>query len=158
MKGKGLITAAAVIQLVGAGCLLLAALGTLFIVPATKQSVPDANTAAVTGKLFVVVGLFYLLLAAVTTWVSIKLIQRRRWAWIVSLVMSCLSGGLLLLVMVAGLAGFMMGGKGLDQHAAVAFGVGEAAIFFMVGVPIYVTIGLLIGGRGAIGDAAVPRA
>jgi hypothetical protein len=155
MKGRGLILAAAVIQLVGAAFGLLSAISSLVMMPAIMQSVPNAQTGAAAATMMRGVGLGELILVGFTVWVSVKLIQMRRWAWIVSLVMSSLSGALLLFaifgVLIAGAVG---GGHG---HG-MGVGFGEVIIIFIIGAPVFVVIGLLIGGRSAIGGAAAPRA
>lgn len=153
MKGKGLLIAAAVIQLVGAAFMLIAALSTMVMAPAimTGMNAPGAGAAE---SMMRIVGLFYLLIAGFTTWVSIKLIQRRRWAWIVSLVMACLFGAL----MLVGMIGVVVGAAALSRHHAMGLGMGEAILLFIFGTPVYVIIGLLIGGRSATDGAAAPRA
>jgi hypothetical protein len=158
MKGRGLLIAAAVIQLVGASVAILSGLEMLFLLPAlapTLSPAPAPAAAAASAMAAMrVVGIIELIMAGVAIWVSVKLIQRRRWAWVTSLVLSSL-GGLFLLVGMVGMLGF---GVMRGHQGGMALGFGELIIMLIVGTPIYVVIGLLIGGRAAISDAAAPRA
>jgi hypothetical protein len=150
MKGRGLLIAAAIIQLIGAGFSLVSAFSSLLVMPAVFQSVPDGHgaAAAAAAGMMRAVGLVELIVAAVMVWVSIKLIQRRRWAWIVSLVMACLAGAIILLVSITGLI------FGAASHARMGIGTGEGVVLFvvmfMVGTPVFAVVGLLIGGRAAV--------
>jgi hypothetical protein len=153
MKGRGLLIAAAVIQLCGAAFAVIAAMSSLFMMPAMMGAMPNANAANVGAaeNLMRGIGIFYLAIAGLMIWVSVKLIQMRRWAFIVSLVMSSLSGAFILL----GIIGAAIGGSMLHQRQ---LGAAEAIMLIILGSPVFVTIGLLIGGRGATVGAAAPRA
>jgi hypothetical protein len=124
LKGRGLIVAAAVLQLIGAALGLFASLTMVFI-PASGARI---------------VGLFDGVLGAGMIPVSIFLLYGKRWAWWVS-VCVCGFAALALLAMPIGAA---------VSHRAFGIGFGELIILVFLGTPIFVTVGLLIGGRSAI--------
>lgn len=154
MKGRGLLIGAAVIQLVGAAFFLLAGCIYAFLTPsfvhAMGQSNANADKAAVALQVF---GWIFIVMSGAMIFTSIRLIQCRKWAWVVSLVMSCLFGALMLL----GIVGIIVGASAVHMPAAV--GMGEGFVIFIMATPVYVTIGLLIGGRqAATSGAAAPSA
>jgi len=139
MKGRGLLIAAAALQLIGGGLALLTAVSML-LMPVLHPQAGGALRA---------IGLVELVGGVTTIGVSVCLLQRQRWAWIVSLACASLVGVLLLAMPLSGLA---MGAG----HAGFGIGVGELIILAILGSPVYVDIGLLIGARHAVARAPMP--
>ncbi len=128
MPGRGLLVAAAVLQLVGAG---------LFFADAVVQLLLGA-TVAPAAKVFYVVGGVGGAVAGTYVAASIALLRNRRWGWWASLVLD--------LVALAAFASLLFAG---------GVGFGELLILFpMIGAPLVVTIGLLVGGRRAVLEPA----
>lgn len=131
MVGRGLLIAAAILQLSAAGIVLFASLLTTMLpIFASNRDAFVAMT--LIGSLLTVVGL---LVAA-----SIALMRMRPWGWYVSIAMTGLSAVALVALPLAG-----------------RVGLGEMIILAaLVGVPLCVNIGLLVGGRRAV-FAAKPK-
>jgi hypothetical protein len=129
MRGRGLVIAAAVLQLLGAALGLVTALAELAMAS-------SARAPAGANHVFYAIAAVDLVIAAIMIPASIGLILRKRWGWWVSIGMMGLLG-LLLLAMP------LTGGK-------IGVGVGEMIIVYVLGAPIFVTIGLLVGGRRAV--------
>lgn len=136
MRGRGLLIAAAVLQLVGAGIFIVIALGQLAMGLTHGEPHPTP---------FLIVGTIGGAFAIGYVFVSIALLRGRRWAWIASLALDGLSALSFVSLPVLGRVGF-----------------GELIMVFAVlGAPLFVTIGLLIGGRHAVSStetAAPPPA
>jgi hypothetical protein len=124
VKGRGLVIAAAVLQLCGAGLGLLACLSLVWI--------PERGLH--------VIAAFDGIVGAGMIPVSIFLLYGKRWAWWASLVVSGLAS-LAMLAMPIGAA---------VSHRAFGIGFGELIIVMFVGVPVFANVGLLIGGRHAV--------
>jgi hypothetical protein len=124
VKGRGLLLAAAVLQLCGAGMALLACLSLVWI--------PERG--------FRAIAVFDGIVGAGMIAVSVFLIYGKRWAWWASLAVSGLAS-LAMLAMPIGAA---------VSHRAFGIGFGELIIVWFVGVPVFVNVGLLIGGRHAV--------
>jgi hypothetical protein len=146
MKGRGLLVAAGVIQLIGCALGLVGGL-MIALLSLDWVSTPDSNE----GLAMVQMAVVLLIASALMLWVSIKLIQRRRWAWIVSfLACSLVGAGLLLGIAV------VIGVGAAGAHTAFGVGFSTLIIVFIVGSPVLVVIGLLIAGRGATLGAPAP--
>jgi hypothetical protein len=132
MRGRGLLVAAAIIQFVGAAIFLVTACVQLVFGMADPHMMPLAF-----------VGAAGFLIAFVYIGTTIALLAGHRWAWIVSLTLDGLSALSLFALPVLGRVGF-----------------GELIILAAIlGVPLFVTIGLLVGGRHAVSPtAAAPPA
>ncbi len=156
MKGRGLLIAAGVVQLVGAGLLLLMAVSTLVVTPVMRSAAagPLPDKADQMAMVMRVVAIVYAAIAAFMVLCSVKLIQRRKWAWVVSLVFSSLTGALLLVGIVA----MCFGLASLHNRSLFGAAAIEGMFVFFAAAPVFVDIGLLIGGRHAIGAAPVPTA
>jgi hypothetical protein len=139
MRGRGLLVAAAVLQLVGAALGLVAAVSTWTMASATVAG--GAATRPMHG-----IAAFDLGIAAIMIPASIALLMRKRWGWWVSIVV----------VGLFGMALLAMPAMGALSHGAVGVGVGEAIILAILGAPIFVTLGLLVGGRHAVLATAAP--
>jgi hypothetical protein len=127
MRGRGLLIAAAVLQLVGAGLFLVSGLAQVAMGLADPRMRPVAAMAGIGAA----VAIGYVV-------VSIALLGCRRWAWIASLALDGLSALALASAVVVG-----------------RVGLGELIILFvLVGAPLVVTIGLLVGGRHAVASTA----
>jgi hypothetical protein len=125
MRGRGLLIAAAVLQLVGAALFLVSGAAQV----AMSFADPRVNAVAVVGGLCAAVALGYVA-------ISIALIGCRRWAWIVSLALD-------------GLMALSLASAVVFQHAAEYI-----VLLTLVGLPLCVTLGLLIGGRHAVSPTA----
>jgi len=124
MRGRGLLIAAATLQLVGAAIFLLVG-GTMLA--EGFRATPHGHVLAVAGAFGATAALGYIA-------VSIALLGARRWGWIGSLALDGLSALSFLSLPILG-------------HV----GVGELLVLApLVGVPLFVTIGLLVGGRHAV--------
>jgi hypothetical protein len=137
MRGRGLLIAAAIIQLTGAAIFACSGIGQLLMGAMRVAGAHD--------KFFFVLGGAIIAVASVYIVVSIFLLRRQTWAWIASLALDCLSAGALLLLPFGGV------------------GLGELVILGVLAMPLFVAIGLLIGGRHAISTtraemAAEPKA
>jgi len=137
MRGRGLLIAAAVLQLVGAALFLFTAVAQIAIgsVIARGDRPPLVLGAAAFGG---AIAIAYVV-------VSIALLRGRRWAWIASLALDALSALSFVALPILG-----------------RVGLGELIILVAIlGAPLFVTIGLLIGGRHAVSStetAAPPPA
>ena len=124
MRGRGLLVAAAVLQIIGASMFFLAGLAQLLM---GAQVAEYRQVGAVIGGISMTIALGYL-------GVSVALLGCRRWAWIASLALD-------------GLSALSMISAALVGHV----GLGELVILVgLIGAPLFVTIGLLIGGRHAV--------
>lgn len=131
MKGRGLLIAAAVLQLCCAAMALLVATMVLFV----RAPVAYVFTG--------VYGTFGVGMIAV----SVNLLYARRWAWWTSVIVMSLAS---LFVLVAPIAAAVAGRR------SFGIGAGEAVIILFVASPIFVTVGLLIGGRAALRGPVAP--
>ena len=130
MRGRGLLIAAAVLQLAGAAMALLSTISILALSTMPQLAImPMRVIAAIEAAL-----------ACGYVAASIFLLYRRRWAWIASLAANCLIGAMMLVAPLAS----------MGRHAALGIGFGEMIILVFIAAPLYVTIGLLIGGRHAV--------
>jgi len=131
MRGRGLLIAAGVMQLVGAALGLLAAVA---------MGVAAARSAPRIGQALTVVAIADGTIAAIVIPASIALLKLRRWGWWVSLVVMTLLSLALLTMPLSSAA---------NAHA-LGIGFGESIVLLFLGAPICVTVGLLIGGRHAV--------
>jgi hypothetical protein len=129
MRGRGVLIAAAVLQLVGGALGLFSGV----VTAATAPSTP------VPGALYTVAAVDAVI-AAVIIPASIALLYRKRWGWYLSVAVIGLFCLTLLAMPLTGL--LMRGGFGI--------GFGEMIIIGILTLPIFVTFGLLIGGRHAV--------
>jgi hypothetical protein len=125
MRGRGLLIAAAVLQLAGAAMALISSVS-MFGLSATPHFAPVRALAAVD-----------LALASAYIAVSIFLLYRRRWAWIASLAMNSIIAALFLAMPLVA----------VTTHGGFGVGFGEMIILLFIAAPLFVTIGLLIGAR-----------
>jgi hypothetical protein len=131
MRGRGLLIAAGVIQLVGAAFGVLAAV--VMAVAAAKSGPRFSHVLTILAVVYGTIG-------AIVIPASIGLLRRRRWGWWLSLVtMSVLSLAFLTMPLSSAVN---------DSHMRV--GVAEWIVLFFLGAPICATVGLLIGGRHAV--------
>jgi hypothetical protein len=128
MPGRGLVIAAAVLQLVGAALGLLSAL---------TMALETQGFAARAGHAIAAVDL---VISAIMIPASIGLLLRWRWAWWVSIAVIGL--------FCAALLGMPLMGT-LGSHR-LGVGLGEAIVLVIIGAPIFATFGLLVAGRRAV--------
>ncbi len=135
MRGRGLIIAAAVLQLIGAALAILAgAYAMTMSTLITLSSVPAATDA------MHLVGIIDATLGSGMAVVAIFLLQRRRWAWWVSLVFHGLLALCLLAMPIVGIAG----------SRAFGIGFGEMIVLGFLGAHIFDFVAFLLGGRQAV--------
>jgi hypothetical protein len=124
--------AAGAIQLVGATFGLFAAVSTALMAAQTDHGpVHEAFVASV---------IVDATIAGIVIPASIGLLFRRRWGWWVSMVVMSLIGLALLAFPFAS----------ASKTHVMGVGYGEWIVLAFLGAPIFVTVGLLIGGRHAV--------
>jgi hypothetical protein len=135
MKGYGLLIAAASLQLVVAAIGLVSGLSMFAAVDHAGPALPRGEMRLMC---LVVCGIAVLMIA-----VAVCLLLRQRWAWIASMAINGLPALFMLAMsIVAVFASRGVGGFGL--------GFGELIILLIIGSPMLVIVGLLIGGRHAV--------
>ncbi len=140
MRGRGLVIAAAVLQLAGAAMGLLGSLSMLVTASA------DLPRAPIHG--LYVISAVDAAIAAIMIPASIALLLRKRWGWYVSIAMMGLFSAALLALPLTGAL----------TSGAFGVGFGEAIVLLVIGAPILVTFGLLVGGRRAVFAATAKTA
>ena len=136
MRGRGLLVAAAVLQFVGAAIFVMAGLGQLVMGAMGRAAFAEHGKSMP----FYTIGTVILVVSAGYIVVTIFLLRRRQWAWIASLALDILSAAAFLLLPLA------------------EVGLGEFLILLIFALPLFVTIGLLIGGRHAVLAASAKTA